>query len=463
MKIKVLFFLLTVTFAASYSNIFNPAKPFVVVLDAGHGGHDPGNRGNGLFEKDIALDIILKTGEILEKNPSVKVIYTRKTDVFVDLFKRGQIANQAKADLFVSVHCNAHNTQAYGTETFVLGLHANNRNFNVAKQENSVIFLEDNYEQNYNGFDPNSPESVIGLTITQEEYLEQSLHLASFIQDNFTNQLNRKNRGVKQAGFVVLHQTVMPSVLIETGFLSNLSEGKYLNSSQGKSQMASSIAKAILDYKKSQQQSFEINTPAPETVAKTTPKPTVKSVATEVKKDISPKKEVLKDTKIKVGNGIVRKSTTVVETSTKPEARLENEAEKSKESDTELATSKKQVVNTKPVTETKAETKSESRATTSTVATNNASEILFRVQLAASVKFIDPDPKNFKGLQNIEIMSIDQYYKYFFGKTSSYANAKEMHREAESMGFKGCFITAFENGSPTNLSEAIKKARKYSN
>jgi len=352
-----------------------PLKPFIVVLDAGHGGHDPGNRGNGLFEKTIALDIILKTGAILEKNPNIKVVYTRKEDKFIDLFVRGQIANKAKADLFVSVHCNAHNTQAYGTETFVLGLHANNRNFNIAKKENSVILLEDNYKQNYDGFDPNSPESVIGLTITQEEYLEQSLSLASFIQNNFSKQLNRKNRGVKQAGFIVLHQTVMPSVLIETGFLSNKNEGKYLNSPKGKNQMAKSIAKAILDYKNSVQNSFAVNKPIP----------------------------------------VVSKN--------KPPKNLEK-------------------INTTP--------KSVKKATPS---------ILFRVQLAASRTLIKTDAKNFKGIPNIEMFEIDQYYKYYFGKTADYSNAKELRREALSTGFKGCFIVAFEKGKPIKLYEALQKQK----
>lgn len=243
-----LFLFLISTYIASAEEII-PPKKFVVVLDAGHGGHDSGNRGSGYFEKDIALDIILKTGKILEKNPDIKVIYTRKTDVFIELSKRADIANSAKADLFVSVHCNAHNSNAYGTETFVLGLHANERNFNIAKKENSVILLEDDYQTNYDGYDPNSPESVIGLTLMQEEYLEQSLDLASHIQSNFTKQLKRFNRGVKQAGFLVLHRTFMPSVLIETGFLTNKNEGKYLNSDKGKQSMAFSISKAVLKYK----------------------------------------------------------------------------------------------------------------------------------------------------------------------------------------------------------------------
>lgn len=225
-------------------------KPFTVVLDAGHGGHDPGNLGSGYKEKEIALDIVLRIGDILEKDPNIKVVYTRKDDSFVDLYVRGKIANDAQADLFVSVHCNSHNSSAHGTETFVLGLHANKRNFEVAKKENSVIYLEEDYEVNYAAYDINSPESFIGLTMMQEEFLDQSVFLAKSIQDNFTDHLHRVNRGVKQAGFIVLHQTFMPSVLVETGFLTYKPEGAYLDSKKGKGDMAESIATAVKKYKK---------------------------------------------------------------------------------------------------------------------------------------------------------------------------------------------------------------------
>ena len=243
----LIFFLLSPTLSFSQ---FKESKPFVVVLDAGHGGHDSGNRGNGYLEKKIALNIVLKIGKKLEKTPGIKVIYTRKTDVFVELIQRANIANKADADLFISVHCDAFtSSKAFGAGTFVLGLHANERNFQVAQKENAVIFLEDNYEQNYDGFNPNDPESVISLILMQETYLDQSIEAASSIQKSFVNNLNRKDRTVKQAGFVVLKYTYMPSVLVETGFLTNSSEGAYLNSSKGQTNMANAVAKAIIDYK----------------------------------------------------------------------------------------------------------------------------------------------------------------------------------------------------------------------
>ena len=237
------------------SNSFSNDKPadfkkFVVVIDAGHGGHDPGKTTkSGMREKDIALKIALLIGEELKKNNQIEVLYTRKTDVFVDLDERGAIANRAKADLFISVHCNAHNTQASGAETYVLGLHRNKTNFEVAKAENDVIYLEENYEEKYAQYNLNSPESVIGLTLMQEEFLDQSIQLASNVQDNFRDKLKRKDRSVKQAGFVVLHQTVMPSILIETGFITNTEEGNFLNSSNGQQKVAHAIATAVEEYK----------------------------------------------------------------------------------------------------------------------------------------------------------------------------------------------------------------------
>ena len=225
-------------------------KTFVVVLDAGHGGHDSGNRGNGYYEKTIALNIALSIGKILENYEDIKVIYTRKSDKFVKLVDRANIANKADADLFISIHCDAFtSSKAYGAGTFVLGLHANQRNFEIAKRENSVIFYEEDYEKNYDGFDPNNPESVISLTLMQETYSNQSIEAAATIQKSFVANLGRKDRTVKQAGFVVLKYTYMPSVLVETGFLTNKREGAYLNSNKGQNEISKAIAKAIVNYK----------------------------------------------------------------------------------------------------------------------------------------------------------------------------------------------------------------------
>ena len=234
---------------AMYSQKSKDNDVFTVVLDAGHGGKDSGNRGNQYYEKHIALNVTLKIGAILKRNSDINIIYTRKSDVFIPLNKRADIANSAKADLFVSIHCDAHTSNAYGAGTFVLGLHENDRNFRIAQKENSVIFLEEDYEKNYDGFDPNNPESVISLVLMQETYLDQSIQAANTIQQSFVRNLKRKNRTVKQAGFLVLRNTYMPSVLVELGFLTNKIEGAYLNSKKGQNEMSEAIAKAIVSYK----------------------------------------------------------------------------------------------------------------------------------------------------------------------------------------------------------------------
>ncbi|MCB0445524.1 MAG: N-acetylmuramoyl-L-alanine amidase [Gelidibacter sp.] len=251
--LQSIFVLIPLIFTCFLTSAGTPQKnkdQFVVVLDAGHGGHDPGNLGNGFKEKDIALKIVLDIGKALERHPNIKVIYTRKTDVFVTLRGRAAIANKADADLFVSIHCNSHNSDAHGTETFVLGVANTQRNFEIAKKENEVIFLESDYKQHYEGFDPNSPESTIGLMILQEEYTDNSIKLARLIEDNFAESQKRNSRGVKQASLWVMHNTYMPSVLVEVGFLTYLPEGKFLNSPKGQHEMANSIYSSIISYKR---------------------------------------------------------------------------------------------------------------------------------------------------------------------------------------------------------------------
>ena len=239
--------------------LFNPLdlnaqdKTFTIVLDAGHGGHDPGNLGTKRYkkhEKDIALDVTLRVGKLLSnKQTDIKVLYTRTKDVYPDLWKRAKVANEANADLFVSIHCNAFSNSAYGTETFVLGVHRNKTNMDVDKRENDVILLEKDHEKHYQ-YDPNSPESIIGLTLMQEEYLDNSIELAQMVENAFTNDAKRFSRGVKQAGLIVLHQTYMPSVLVEVGFLSNKKEEDFLNSKSGQIKIANAIVNALIKYKK---------------------------------------------------------------------------------------------------------------------------------------------------------------------------------------------------------------------
>jgi N-acetylmuramoyl-L-alanine amidase len=244
-------FLLLLSFCVFTAMAQKKNAKFTVVLDAGHGGKDPGNSYHGFVEKEIALKTTLKVGDLLEKQKDFEVVYTRQTDVFIELVNRPKVANKINADLFVSIHCNSVTNQTpAGTETFVMGLSRSNMNLEVAKKENSVILLEDNYKKTYEGFDPHKPESLAGLKIKQEDNLNSSITLASIIQDNFTNNLSRKTRGVKQQPLWVLDAAYMPGVLIELGFLSNKEEGEYLNSDAGQEQMAEQIAKAIIAYKK---------------------------------------------------------------------------------------------------------------------------------------------------------------------------------------------------------------------
>ena len=237
----------------SQENIFFGLK--TIVIDAGHGGKDPGSPGTGrykVFEKDIALDICLKLGHYIKTSfPDINVVYTRQKDEFVKLSRRSQIANANNADLFISVHCDAFtNESASGSSTYVMGPHKTDSNLKIAMRENSSILMEEDFELEYAGFDPNEPESYIALNMYQSKYIGYALDFATKVQNQFEKSSNRKNRGVKQAGFLVLSRTTMPSVLIEVGFLTNKIEEDYLISEKGKSEVALSIFEAFKDYKK---------------------------------------------------------------------------------------------------------------------------------------------------------------------------------------------------------------------
>jgi len=420
-----LFLLVTICVLSSfYPNDFESKDQdkFVVVLDAGHGGHDPGNLGNGYLEKNIALNIVLKAGELLEKNPHIKVIYTRKDDTFIDLFKRGEIANKANADLFVSVHCDSHTSDAHGAGTFVLGLHANKQNFEIAKKENSVIYLEDDYESKYSEYNINSPESIIGLTIMQEEFLEQSISLAKLLQDKFSNKLKRTDRKVKQAGFIVLHQTFMPSVLIETGFLTNKSEGKYLNSGSGQLEMGTAIAESVLGYIDQlasgaisvAQKTEEVATTVKE--PKKTPK---KDEVTEVKETITPDKPA--------------------ETAKEVVEEVKKDVPKKVEPKEEVAKTVTKVV--------------EKRKDPENISKTN---VEFRVQLFASSKSIPLSSANFKGLGALSKEPVGKLYRYMSGKAKTYFEATLIKSNADAKGYTTSYIVAYKDGIRIKADEALK-------
>lgn len=443
------------------------AIPFTVVLDAGHGGHDPGNLGNGFLEKNIALSIVLEAGKALEQEGNVKVIYTRDDDTFINLYKRGEIANKAQADLFVSVHCDSHSSNANGAGTFVLGLHANKQNFEVAKKENSVIYLEDNYESRYADYDISSPESVIGLTIMQEEFLDQSILLGKLMQDRFTGKLQRKDRKVKQAGFIVLHQTFMPSVLIETGFLTNRDEGQYLNSKKGQQEMGRAIAEAILEYRSTIPSGVSTNTQTPrQEMAELEPQ-----VSEEVSKDpeglpeelkkgagaeIAPQtsKDVAVDDKgqetiVDAEPPKVTPDSGLPVNPGKKGAATTVGAEVAKEDSTGTPVNKavsSDAANKTPAAETPDKTNP-------SVADNAG--VTFKVQLMAVSKDIPLTPSNFKGLNTLSKEPVNSMYRILYGNTSSYEQAKVLQAGARKKGYDQAYIVAYKDGQRIAVDKAL--------
>ena len=422
MKILSTSFLCSLFFMAFSASVFanpDPVKPFVVVLDAGHGGKDPGNLGNGYMEKIIALKIALEAGALLSSYQDIKVIYTRDSDDFVALTQRGAIANKAKADIFISIHCDSHTSNAFGAGTFVLGLHANKQNFAVAKKENSAIYLEENFEERYAQYDINSPESVIGFTIMQEEFLDKSIQLAKSMQDRFAKGLKRNDRKVKQAGFIVLHQTFMPSVLVETGFLTNANEGAYLNSKKGQSEMAAAIAEAVLEYKNGLQ---TVSLEALTTAVKESPVVTKMAEVKEIPvaadaveaKNIEKKKEDAAENQTNEASSVV--ATLVVKTLSPSAPMVEN---------------KKETVKINP-------------------------GIVFKIQLMAVSKKIPLTADNFKGLSDISTEPVGSLHRYFYGKTPDYKQAKDLLIQAVNAGYLNAFVAAYENGTKISLTKALE-------
>ena len=393
-KIKVLIIIGLVAISISG---FSQTKKFKITLDAGHGAHDFGAVYKGHVEKKIALAVVLKVGKILEEQPNFEVNYTRKTDVFIGLVERANIANKVDANIFVSIHCNANkNTAADGTETYVMGMSKNASNLAAAKSENEVVTLEKDYKQKYEGFDPNSPETLIGLTLMQEDILNNSISLASKIEDSFSG-LGKKIRGggVKQAPFMVLHKAYMARVLIEMGFISNPIEGDRLDSEEGQNEIANAIAQAIIDYKKeyfgSGALENEEDRPSKKIVEKI-----YKDTSTPVKKEVKILAEVIKKEPVK-----------------------DIKKEPVKEVEKEIG-------------------------------------VVFKVQIASSSKKMDLDPSNFRGLKNVDVESNGVVFKYTYGQTTDYFEAKKNLSEVKSKGYDSAFLIAFKNGKSISVKEATK-------
>ena len=369
-----------------------------VVIDPGHGGKDPGAIVGKAREKDIVLAIALRLGNTIKaKLPGVKVVYTRSTDVFVPLFERSVIANKNNADLFISIHANYCSTPAIkGTESYVLGLHRTEDNLNVAKKENSVILLENDYTTRYEGFDPNLSESYIMFELIQDIHIEQSLAFAGILQDSFRQRAQRASRDVRQAGFLVLRETAMPGVLIETGYLSNPAEAKYLMSDEGKETLASAIFNSFKSYK----EKFE-------TRLNLTTRELNKEPAEDIN-TVTPEQKTAAITK---------------ETAIQTHATRQNK----------ITTTDKEEVNEQVKKET---------------------GITFAIQLSASPKRLSPKSKIFKGVSNISEFIVNGTYKYYCLENKSLATTKDSLSVVRKK-IPDAFIISFKNGLPIPIKEAL--------
>lgn len=425
-----------------------------VVIDPGHGGHDPGCHGVGSKEKNVCLAVGKYFAEAIEQNfPDVKVIMTRSTDVFIPLNERAAIATRNKADLFISIHCNAivNASKTMGTETYVLGLHATEANLSVAKRENESILLEKDYEKNYDGYDPNSPEAHIILSMFQNAFLQQSLSFAAKVQQHSYKVSSRKDRGVKQAGFLVLRHATMPSVLVETGFLTNRTEENFLRTKNGQKSMANALLMAFSDYK----QEMEGGAPAPVVLLETdtTDEKVTEEVAEAViDPEIDSETAFVKPVKQETATPPVTnvkperpKFQAAVE-ETKPESAIQQKADFPVTMDASPGAKRKsegqgsgsKIVVDKPV--------SESSSINEKPAAQNAG-IQYRVQLAASPKPLDVSGKKWANLEYlIQVIEEKGLFKYQVVNFASQEDASDAKTKLRSMGFSDAFVVTYQNG-----------------
>ncbi len=374
-----------------------------VVIDPGHGGRDPGAVGRRSREKDIVLAVSLKLGEYINQHlPDVNVIYTRSTDEFVELHRRAEIANRNNADLFISIHANANtNRNVRGTDTFVMGHHTSKENLEVAMKENAAILLEEDYDEQYEGFDPNSSESYIIFSLMQNTYLSQSLDFASYVQSQFRERVGRVDRGVRQAGFLVLWQTTMPSVLVEVGFISNEEEERFLMSEQGQTYIASAIFRAFRDYKVSIERKSDALYAAGGG-----------NLSRNGRRDSSVAGAASGNTGTVAGNGA-------------DIASVDSE-EEAKE------TERQDIV----------------------PETGEGGKVVFKVQVGSSRNKIPLDSDFFGGIKDIEVFESDGLFRYIVGASANLADAAAMRTKLQQI-FPDAFIVAVREGRLVSLQEVL--------
>ncbi|MCQ2334431.1 MAG: N-acetylmuramoyl-L-alanine amidase [Paludibacteraceae bacterium] len=385
-------------------------QAFTVVIDAGHGGHDCGALGKKAQEKSLNLDVSLMLGQMItERYPDVNVLYTRKTDVFLTLQERANFVNNNAADLFICIHTNsAKNHSASGAETFVLGVDKMQSNLDVAMRENAVMLLENDQSQ-YEGFDPNSIDSYIMFELMQNQYIDQSLRFATLVQNEFVTKLGRADRGVRQAGFWVLHKSACPSVLIEMGFISNEEEEKYLSSAKGKQDIARAILRAFAAYK--------ARTMAAGANATTDLFEETESVTSQPAKDAKVDSEEAKSGK------------------------TESKDAKSGKTDTKDAKS--------ATSETKVETKH----------ANENEGLYYAVQIFASSRIIPANDATFKGLKDCQYTLDGKFYKYRYGHMATFAEAEKKMQELKAL-FPDCFVVAFDGDEQIFVKDAKKRTNE---
>ena len=376
-------------------------KAFTVVIDAGHGGHDPGAMGKLTQEKKLNLEVSQRLEQQIKlHHPDVKVVMTRKNDVFLTLQQRADIVNKNNADLFICIHTNAaENRNVTGTETFVLGVDKMQSNLDVAMRENAVMLLEDDYQTTYEGFDPNSVDSYIMFELMQDQYIDQSLNFATLVQHQFTD-IGRSDRGVRQAGFWVLHKSACPSVLIEMGFISNINEEKYLASDKGKEDITNSIYQAFEQYKSAYDRK----------------------------------------------HGIVKAS----QAESKPaEAKADKPAE-AKAAKPEEAAKPAEAKADKP-----AEAKADKPAEAAKSAEAEAAKPVYKVQIFSTLKPVPAGDPTFRGLKNCQCTKDGKFYKYTYGEDADYQTILDIQQELKTK-FKDCFIVAFLGNKQIPVKEALQ-------